>query len=155
MGIATTLAIASLVVAAGSAYMQNKNAKAAQAQQRKAANTAQAQNSASQQQDIRNQVRQQRVRTAQIMQASQNTGTNLSSGQIGGTSALASQVGANVATLSQSANSSNAILGFQNNAAEFQGQAATWGSIGNLASTSFNVFSNTPGFRNTMASVFS
>lgn len=155
MGIATTLAIASLVVAAGSAYMQNKNAAAARKQQKKAAEIAQAQNQVQQQNDIRNQIRQQRIRTAQILQASADTGTSGSSGQIGGVAALATQVGSNIGTMSGRFNSQNAILSYQNAAAADEGQAATWGAVGQLASSSFNVFSNTPGFKTTMANIFS
>jgi len=155
MGIATTLAIASLVVAAGSAYMQNKSAAAARRQQKNAADVAQAQNQVKQQNDIRNQIRQQRIRTAQIMQASANTGTLASSGELGGVSALTSQTDNNIATLTGNYRSQQAVLGDQNAASSDMGQAATWGAIGGLASSSFNVFSNTPGYRNTVANLFS
>lgn len=155
MGIATTLAIISLVIAAGSAYMQNKNAQAARKQQKNASEVASAQNRVNQQNDIRSQVRQQRIRTAQIMQASSNTGTAGSSGAIGGVSALASQTGSNIAATSGQANSQNSILAYQNSAAGYESRAATWGAVGNLASSSFNVFSNTQGFKSTTANLFS
>jgi len=154
MGIATTLAIVSLVSAAGSAYMQNKNVAAARKQQKNAADVAQAQNQVQQQNDIRNQIRQQRIRTAQIMQASADTGTQGSSGELGGVSALASQTGNNVGQIASRANSQNSILGYQNEASADMGRAATWGAVGQIASSSFNIFSNTPGYRNTMANLF-
>lgn len=149
MGIVTVLAIASLVVAAGSAYMQHQDQVAARNEQKKAAATSAAENAAQQQQNVRDQVRQQRVRTAQIIQASANTGTLGSSGEIGGTSALASQVDSNVASINRNANSQGAVLADQNAANGYMGQAATWGSVGQIAGSAFNLTSNTPQFKQT------
>jgi len=154
MGIVTALAIASLVVAAGSAYMQNKNQQEARKDQKKAASIAAAQNTVANQNSIRDQVRQQRVRTAQIMQASENTGTTGSSGALGGVSALSSQIGSNIAQIGENANTQTGILTAQNSAAGNLSQAATWGAVGSLASSSFNVFSNTPQFKQSTANLF-
>jgi|ERR1700749_833185 len=151
MGIVTALAIASLVVAAGSAYMQNKNQQQARKDQKKAAGIAAAQNTVANQNSIRDQVRQQRIRTAQIMQASENTGTTGSSGALGGVSALASQSGANIGTINENANTQTGLLSAQNSANANLSQAATWGAVGSLASSTFNVFSSTPEFKQSAA----
>lgn len=150
-----TLAVASLVVAAGAAYMQNKNQRAALREQKRANATAQAENAASRAVAIRDQFRQSRVRTAQIIQASANTGTMGSSGQIGGGSAVGSLVGANVASLARAGNSQAAIQENNVAASGYNAQAATWGSVGNLASTSFNLFASTDEFKGTMNKLFS
>lgn len=154
MGVATVLAIASLVVAAGSAYVAHKDTVAARKQQQKASDVASAQNRVKQQADIRNQIRQQRIRTAQIMQASSNSGTAGSSGSLGGVAALGSQVGSNISNIQGSGNSQQAILGYENQAQNELTRASTWSAVGQLASSSFNIFSNTPGYRDTMNSVF-
>jgi len=154
MGVVTALAIASLVVAAGSAYMQNQEQQKARKAQKNASEVQAAQNQAATQADIRSQVRQQRVRTAQIMQGSANTGTLGSSGEIGGISALGSQVGSNVATISQNQSTQSGVLAYQNKASDAQGNAATFGAIGSLASSSFNVFSNTPQFKQSVNNLF-
>lgn len=154
MGVATILAIASLVVAAGSAYVAHKDSVAAARAQRQASQTAQAQNVVAQQAQIRDQVRQDRIRRAQIMQASANTGTLGSSGELGGIASLDSQTGANISGINTTANTQSAISGFQNQAQSELQKAETWSSVGQLASSSFNIFSSTPGYQKTMASVF-
>lgn len=151
MGLVTALAIASLVIAAGSAYMSHQDQVAARKEQKKAAATAAAENAAQQQADIRNQVRSQRVRTAQIIQASSNSGTLGSSGEIGGTSALASQVDSNVATISRNANSQAGVAANQNAASGYLGNAQTWGAVGQIASSSFSSLSGTPQFKSSAA----
>lgn len=147
MGVFTALAIASLVVAAGSAYMQNKAASAARRDQQKAAAVAQADTQVQRQNEIRQQVRSQRIRTAQIMQSSANTGTQASSGELGGIASLASQTGSNIGNIQGQMNSQNSIYNFQNAAMSEQGNAATWGAVGQIASSSFSVFSGTPQFK--------
>lgn len=151
MGVFTTLAIASLVVAAGSAYMQNRAASAARRDQQNAASVAQADAQVQRQQQIRQQVREQRVRTAQIMQGSANTGSQASSGELGGIASLASQTGSNIANINEQGNSQNSIYNFQNAAMSEQGNAATWGAVGQIASSSFSVFSSTPQFKQNAA----
>src|SRR3546814_18737431 len=71
--ITTVLAIASLVVAAGSAYVSYKPNQAAARNQKKANQVAQAEQSAQKQTEIRNQVQKERVKREQIIQASQNS----------------------------------------------------------------------------------
>lgn len=155
MGVVAAIAAgASVAVAAGSAYMQHRDARSALAAQTQAANTANAQNQVSQQASIRNQIRQQRIRAAQIQQAASNTGTQFSSGDIGGVSALTSQIDSNVATVRQNAYTQNALTNLGNEAAEDQSNAATWGSVGSLAGQSFNLFANTTGAKTTFQNLF-
>lgn len=139
------MAIASLVVAAGSAYMANKAQKSAAREQRKAQATSLAENAANRSEQTRDQIRQGRVRTAQIIQASANTGTTGSSGELGSTSSIGSLVGSNVATLSRSGNTALGINNNMNQASQDQSTAATWGAIGSFATTSFSVFSSMVG----------
>src|SRR3546814_2403646 len=103
--ITTVLAIASLVVAAGSAYVSYKQNQAAARNQKKANQVAQAEQSAQKQTEIRNQVRQERVKRAQILQASQNSGVAMSSGSIGSQGVLGTQIGNNIGQVERQSNS--------------------------------------------------
>ena len=140
----TILAIASLVVAAGSAYVSYKQNQQAAREQRKARAVSTAESAAKQQQDIRMQVRQERIKRAQIIQASQNTGVSLSSGSLGGQGALSTQIGGNIGQISRESNSNQAISQFGQSAADASGRAATFAQVSGLASSSFQMFANTP-----------
>src|SRR3546814_19212100 len=94
--ITTVLAIASLVVAAGSAYVSYKQNQAAARNQKKANQVAQAEQSAKTQTEIRNPARQERVKRAQILEASQNSGDAMSSVSIGSQGVLGTQIGKNI-----------------------------------------------------------
>lgn len=146
--VTTIIAVASLVVAAGAAYVSYKQGQAA-ARDRKRANQVQAaEASARQKQDVRNQVRQERIKRAQILQASENTGVSMSSGSIGGQSALSTQIGNNIGTISRQGNSSAAIGRFNQAAADASGRSATFAQVSSLASSSFNFFAGTASAQN-------
>lgn len=142
--ITTVLAIAALVVAAGSAYVSYKQNQKSARFQRQAAATSQAEQRAQQQAQTRQQVRQERVRRAQIIQGAMNTGVTGSSGSLGAQSSLGSMIENNLANLGRGGNSSNAISGFNQQAADASGRANTWTQIGGIASSASGMFASTP-----------
>lgn len=146
--VTTIIAVASLVVAAGAAYVSYKQGQAAARDRKKANEVQTAENAARQQQDVRNQVRQDRIKRAQILQASQNSGVSLSSGSIGGQSSLSTQIGSNIGTITRQGNSSTAIGRFNQQAADAAGRSATFAQVSSLASSSFNFFAGTDSAKN-------
>lgn len=153
--VTTVLAIASLVVAVGSAYVSYKQNQAAARNQKKANQVAQAEQSAQKQTEIRNQVRQERVKRAQILQASQNSGVAMSSGSIGSQGVLGTQIGNNIGQVERQSNSAAAIGMFNQQAADASSRAATFAQVGGIASSSFNFFANTPSAKTDFAKMFS
>ena len=143
--VTTVLAIASLVVAAGSAYVSYKQNQKSARFQRKAAATSAAEQRAQQQSMVRQQVRQERVRRAQIIQSSQSSGVTGSSGSLGAQSSLGSMIEGNLANLGRGGNSATAISGFNQQAANASGRANTWSQIGSVAMGSFNMFASATG----------
>jgi hypothetical protein len=154
MGLVTTLAVASLVVGAAgtvaSIEQGNKSAKA----QKEARATSQAQNSINQQAQIRDQVRAQRVKTAQISQASADTGVTGSSGELGSASVLGAQTGSNVGNISGAGITTESLSRSTQRAADANSRANTYGAIANIGMSSFNIFSNTPQFKQSYNSIF-
>lgn len=155
MGVATVLAIASLVIAAGSAYVSYKQNAAMASDRRKAAKVQGAENAAAQQQNIRNQVRQDRIKRAQILQSSENTGVSMSSGSLGASSAMSTQIGSNIGIITRQGNSSSAIGAFNQSAADHGNRAQTWAQASSLASSSFSMFSSQPGAQDSFKNWFS
>jgi hypothetical protein len=154
MGVATLLAVASLAVAAvgtAASIEQGNKAAAAAIQTR---NIQQAQNTVNQQAQIRDQVRAQRVKTAQIAQASADTGTTGSSGQIGSASVLASQSGSNIGNIEGAAITTTALNKSTQETATAFNKQNMFSQIGQIGTAGFNIFSQTPGFKQTTASIF-
>ena len=155
MGFATVAAIAALVVSAGSAYMSHKARKKAMSQREKASRTASAENEVRRRGAIRAQVRQERIRRAQILQQSANTGVTGSSGELGGISSLGSQTSFNTSSTRRRSNSMIGENNYLQNANEDMGTAATWTSVGKVASSAYGVFSGMPGYQDWMQENFS
>lgn len=154
MGLVTTLAVASLAVAAiGTAASIQQGNEAASAA-KKGRQTAQAQSAINQQNSIRDQVRAQRVKTAQVAQASSDTGVTASSGQIGAASVLSSQAGSNVGNISGAGITTSALSKDSQDAATAQGKQALFGQVAGLGAAGFNIFSQTPQFKQSTASIF-
>lgn len=130
-------AIAAVVVTAASVYQQSRAAKAAAKDRKEAQAVSQAEQAAQQNQSRRAQVREERVRRAQILQNSQNTGVSQSSGEIGATSALGSLIGGNLAGMQRQTNSSAAIGGLTQSAADQDLRGAQWGAVGQFSSSVF------------------
>lgn len=137
--VSTIVAVAAVAVAVGSAYMAQKNAKAAAKDRKEASQVGQAEQAAQRNDNRRQQVREERVRRAQIMQASENTGVSESSGELGATSALGTLINSNVATQSRQQNSSNAIASWSQSAADKDLVANQWTGIGSVAGSVFGV----------------
>lgn len=142
--VTTILAIASLVVAAGSAYVSYKQNQRMARDQKKANKVAQAEQEAQRQNQTRNQVRQERIKRAQILQSSENSGVSMSSGSIGSQGVLGTQIGNNIGQESRQANSAAGIGAYNQSAADHGSRAATFAQIGNIAQSSFNYFSAQP-----------
>lgn len=149
-----TLAVASLVVAAGSAYMAHKAQVKAAREQKKANDIQSAQGQVDAAAQRRAQVRQERVRRAQIDQQSRNTGVSMSSGELGSTSALGTQIGNNIASISQSQVTANGVTSRLQAAADATSNAQTWAQVGSVAQSSFNIFSQTNEFKKFSNNVF-
>lgn len=130
-------AIAAVVITAASAYQQSKQAKAAASERKEASRVAQAEQAAQQTQNRRQQIREERVRRASIIQNSQNTGVSQSSGELGATSALGSLIGGNLAGMQRQQNSSAAIGGLNQSAANADLRGAQWQGIGQISSSIF------------------
>jgi hypothetical protein len=139
MGIVEAVAIASLAVAAGSAYMQSEAQKDAASEQRKARNEQKAVNAAQAAQERRAQIREERIKRARVMQAAENTGTTGSSGALGAVSNISSQFGSNVGFNLGQISSANRISDYQQNAANDMTRASDWSAVGNVAGSIFSV----------------
>lgn len=135
-------AIAAVVVAAASAYQQSRASKAAAKDRKEAQQVSQAEQAAQQNQNRRAQVREERVRRAQVLQSSQNTGVSQSSGELGATSALGTLIGGNLASMQRQQNSSAAIGGLSQSAADSDLVGAQWGAVGSIATSIFGVAAN-------------
>lgn len=154
MGLVTTLAVASLAVAAvGTAASIDQGNKAASAQ-KEARATQQAQNTVNQQNTIRDQVRAQRVKTAQISQASSNTGVTASSGELGSASVIASQTGSNVGNIQGAGITTTALSNDYQNAADAKSRQSLYGSVAGIGMSGFNIFSQTPQFKQSVSNIF-
>ena len=154
MGLVTTLAVASLAVAAAGTVASIQQGNRAASAAKRGREIQQAQASINQQNQIRDQVRAQRVKTAQIAQASADTGVTASSGQIGSASVLASQTGSNVGNI-QGAGITTAGLNLASqDVATAQSRQATAGAIAGIGMSGFNIFSNTPQFKQSVSSIF-
>jgi uncharacterized membrane protein YebE (DUF533 family) len=152
--ITTILAIGSLVVAAGSAYMSYKQNQQAANAQKKAGQVQQAEQTAQKQNEIRNQVRQDRIKRAQILQSSQNSGVSMSSGSIGSQGALGTQIGTNIGQISRNASSMQGVSFFNQQSADASSRAATFGQVAGLATSGFNMFANTKSAQSDFAKWF-
>lgn len=130
-------AIAAVVVTAASAYQQSRQAKAAASERKEAGRVQQAEQAAQQNQNRRQQVREERVRRATLIQNSQNTGVSQSSGELGATSALGSLIGGNLAGMQRQQNSSAAIGGLNQSAADADLRGSQWQAIGQVSSSVF------------------
>lgn len=135
MGVETGLAVAALVVGGVSAYEANRQQKKAADKEEDAQAAALAEQKAQQAQQTRAQIREERIRRAQILQSSENTGVSASSGALGSVGALQTNVGANLAAATRSANTTTAITGFQQQAADYRSKANTIQAVGNLTSS--------------------
>lgn len=154
MGLVTTLAVASLAVAAVGTAASIEQGNASAKAQKDARATQAAQSSINQQNNIRDQVRAQRVKTAQIAQASSDTGVTASSGEIGGISALASQTGSNVGAIQQAGLTTSTLSNDYQKAADAQSRSQLYGQVARIGSEGFNIFSSTPQFKQSMTKIF-
>jgi hypothetical protein len=152
---AITLAVASLVVAAGAAYMQHKAQVKAAREQKKANEIQKAQADVSAQADRRQQVRQDRIKRAQIAQSAQNSGVSMSSGEFGAGGALSTQIGNNIGSISEGQNTANGVSARLQSAQNASNQAATFAQVGQLASSTFSFAASTPKVQKIINNVFS
>ena len=150
----TVLAIASLVVAAGSAYAAHRQAQSAARARKKANEVSSAQAQVKQQQDIRDQVRAKRIKRAQIMQAAADTGTQFSSGELGSVGALETQTATNIGDISGQAYSNRAISRLNQQAADATSRQQTFAQVSGLATQGFSLFSSQPGAQKDFAKIF-
>lgn len=154
MGLVTTLAVASLAVAAAGTAVSIQQGNRAASSARKGRDIQQAQASVNQQNQIRDQVRAQRVKTAQIAQASADTGVTASSGQIGSASVLSSQAGSNVGNIQGAGITTAGLNAASQKVATAQGNQALAGQVAGLGMAGFNIFSSTPQFKQSVSSIF-
>ena len=154
MGLVTTLAVASLVVAAAGTAASIQQGNRAEAGQKKGREIQQAQAAVNQQNSIRDQVRAQRIKTAQIAQASADTGVTASSGQLGSASVLASQTGSNVGNIQGTGITTTALSNTAQDVANAQGKQNLYGQVAGIGMSGFNIFSQTPQFKQSMTNIF-
>lgn len=132
------VAIAGLIVSAGSAVVQYQQAEKRADIEEEARDVQGAQQDVDQINARRRQVREQRVRQAQIEQASINTGVGASSGEAGAISSLATNVMSNVAVNAGQTRTAGTVGGLAQSAADTQTTSALWGAAGQLGGQVFN-----------------
>lgn len=129
--VTTIIAAASLAVAAGGAYMNYKQQRAASRAQQEAADEQRGiqseQHAANAEQaaaERRQQIREQRIRRAQILQSAENTGTDMSSGELGALSSISTQFNSNVGANLSAISRANRMSGMSQRAADASSRAA-------------------------------
>lgn len=153
----TIIGIASLAVAAGSAYMSYQQQREAARNQRRAAEEQRkinAQTQARQAQEAarerRQQIREERVRRARILQSSENLGVSGSSGEIGAVGALSTNLSSNIGDNIGALDTARTISGFSQRQADFVSAAnqnlATANLWGQASSFSSSIFNQVGGF---------
>lgn len=129
--VSTVLAGASLALAAGGAYMNYQQQRAASRAQRDAAeeqrgiqSEQKAANAESAAAERRQQVREARIRRAQILQSAENTGVAASTGELGALSSVSTQLNANVGANTSSLNRAGRISDMSQRAADANSRAS-------------------------------
>lgn len=131
------LAIASVVVGVGGAIKQREAQKDAEKAQKAAQRQQAAMQAAQAARERRQQIREERIRRGQIMQASQTSGVAGSSGQLGAISSLSSQLGTNLGFNAGMLQGANRISALGQSAANYMGQAQTWGQVSQFGMMGF------------------
>lgn len=138
----TELAIASLIIGAGSAHQQQQAASAAARSQKEAQRKQTAMEQTKLRESQRQQIRQERVRRAMIAQKAETLGVGEGSGIAGATGALRSLTGGAVGAQVGQTQAVQSISSDLQTAASHRERAASFGALSQL---SFNVFSATDG----------
>jgi len=135
MGIETIALVVAAVGATATVagtMQQNRQARKAAGAQKEASDVSSAQQRIEDMEQRRQQIRQQRIRQSQIEQSASNAGVSESSGELGSLSALSTNAASNLAMMSGRNLAAQGIGAANQQAANAQGQAQTWGAISQL-----------------------
>lgn len=140
--VSTVVAVAGLALATGGAALsyagqrrQAANERRAEREQEKAQAEASAQRASEAAAERRQQIREQRIKRGQILQAAENTGTEGGSGEAGALGSISTQLGTNLGTNQAGYQRGQRISMFNQNAANFMGDARSAASRGQMFSS--------------------